>query len=160
MPSHIYIGVKLSQKFVWSCHLGLGRSNRSLQHLVYPSVSLSCWRVPYVVNKKNTYVLKLSHIIEDLFKHTAQSNQRICSSSVGRLFWFLKKKSTSFIFTSAYIRCAHSGTAIALCARLRRCASLHHALLSSAWDNGVSEWVSQSVSEWVSDSRALVIRFH
>ena len=33
-----------------------------------------------------------------------------------------------------------------------------NALLSSAWDNGVSQSVSQWVSEWVSDSRALVIR--
>ena len=31
-----------------------------------------------------------------------------------------------------------------------------NALLCAAWDNGVSEWVSQSVS----DSRALVIRYH
>ena len=32
-----------------------------------------------------------------------------------------------YLFTSAYIRCAHSGTSmLTLCACLRRCASLHH----------------------------------
>ena len=137
------------------------------------------------------------------------SYRRNASTLIQHLFNFfvIRSESICLVYTSAYIRCAHSGTStLALRARLRRCASLHHhhhkkkkikkkknnrprqelnmhadlfrlivqrlihsatkmlwlsakasyvylaenalnALLSSAWDNGVSQSVSQSVSE-------------
>ena len=127
------------------------------------------------------------------------------------ILWHYYAHALNIGYTSAYIRCAHSGTttlSLGLACYAARCSTIiiikkkkkkipltgieharsslqiqspspyplgHqgcsylipkasyvylaenalNALLSSAWDN----WVSQSVSQWVSDSRALVIRY-